>query len=141
MNDLLEEKIYVNEECQRLIRIVYRQYTILALLFFLTSLSATILEILRIYRFKDKVFDDSVNNFNFHIIPLIALFQIFLGIIQVYHYYNAVRFQKNAITESNQLLFNKSFLFYKRGNIFSMAVLLISLFYELVFLYQHLYLS
>jgi hypothetical protein len=139
MEDLLKEKIFVTEECERLIHTAYRQYNVMAVLFFFSSATSTFIQVLRFYKYKDMVFTDWVDDFNLRAYPLVAIFMTCLWVVEIVYYYYGIRYQKESITESNQLLFNRSFSYFKRGNTIAIVVMSISLACEFILAYEEVF--
>lgn len=139
MGDILSEKISVNEACEKSIHIIYRQYNAIALIYSLASLTALATQAIRFLKYRHQLFDNWLYVVNLQVIPFVFTLNVLIGVLQVYNYFNGVRYQRRAITESSQFFFNKSFVFFKRGNNYAIAALVISLLYELLFLYEEFY--
>lgn len=136
MQDILPEKIYVTAESERLIYSLFRQYKFIAIIYFLATTGAFVLEAVRMYKSYNSSFHGWVNIFNFRILPFIVTVQLVLGGIQVFYYYQAVRCQKKAAEHSDQKLFDRSFQNYKNGNNYAILVIFLNFLYISVFLFQ-----
>ena len=138
MEDLLAEKIHIDEKAEKYILIACRQYNFIAVVFVIASMLNLTIQSLRFLRASKISFHNWINIFNFYLLPFIVIAHVLLSLAQLYYYYNGVMYQKKAIAGSDQQLFTKSFRFYKNGNNFGIAALIISLSYVIVFIYQEM---
>ena len=136
MQDLLTEKVYVDGEGEKYISIACRQYNMIAVIFILTSFGNFTLQLLRFLKYSKETFHNWLNIFTFYVFPFIVVVQLCLSLAQLYYYYNGVKLQRKAIDGSDNQLFNKSFLFYKKGNSFGIVSMIIGLCYVAIFIYQ-----
>ncbi len=138
MEDKLTEKIYLDEEAERLILITFRQYKTVAVLWILISVITTIFLLSSIIKYQNHHFSSWGEIFDFKIYPYLYFLVVLLNLVLLFYYYNAIRCQSRAVKESNQVQFSKSFSLYKKGNYASIASLSVNLFTQSIFLYQQL---
>jgi len=136
MDDLLKEKIYIDEKGEEYISIACRQYNAIAIIFILVSAANLVLQLMRFFKYGKETYHNWINIFNFYIAPFIIITQVLLTLAQLYYYYNGVMSQKKALAGSDRSLFNKSFVLYRNGNSFGIASMLIGLIYLGIFIYQ-----
>lgn len=116
MEDIITERIVVDENCERLIRQNVIQYNYLAILFFLYSLFNFILVIARLIKNNALHNNTSVNHFYYLIYPLATLLNISLAVTSAVLHFKALRLQQSSIDQQQQYFFSKSFEYYRRGN-------------------------
>ncbi len=116
MEDIITERIVVDENCERLIRQNVIQYNYLAILFFLYSLINFILVIARLIKNNALHNNTSVNHFYYLIYPLATLLNISLAVTSAVLHFKALRLQQSSIDQQQQYFFSKSFEYYRRGN-------------------------
>jgi hypothetical protein len=138
MEDKLSDKIHIDEKSEELIRFNFRQYQVLTVLWILFSALSFAMGITRFTRYYRSRFTDWRDIFNLQVYAYIYLAMAILGLVQLYFYFNGIRYQKKAITESDQSLFTRSFQFYKTGNFISICLISVNLFCQAIFLYQEL---
>lgn len=138
MEDKLTEKIYVDEEAERLILLTFKQYKTVAILWILISVITTIFLLSSIIKYYNTHFSSWAEIFDFKIYPYLYFLVVLLNVVLLFYYYNAIRCQTRAIKEADQVQFSKSFSLYKKGNYVSIASLSVNLFTQSIFLYQQL---
>ncbi|MBL0181450.1 MAG: hypothetical protein IPP96_03780 [Chitinophagaceae bacterium] len=138
MEDKLTEKIYVDEEAEKLILFTFKQYKAVAILWTLISVITTIFLSASIIKHRNHHFSNWVETFDFKIYPYLYFVVVLLNLALLFYYYNAIKCQTKAMSESNQVEFSKSFSLYKKGNYVSIASLFVNLFTQSIFLYQQL---
>ena len=136
MQDLLKEKIYVDEQCEQLISIASRQYKIISVIGICLAIVSLINQGISYFKYAEQAFHKWINIFNFRIYPLMVVLQLGLVLAHLYIAYTAIGYQKNGLAESNQALFNKSFNYYRIGNNVSIIQIMIALAYQSVFLFE-----
>ncbi|MEP6712169.1 MAG: hypothetical protein ABJA37_07135 [Ferruginibacter sp.] len=135
MEDKLSEKIYFDESCESLIKQTSKQYDALALISTFYYFIMLLHQVLLYFKFRDKILANIRDTITVRILPFFILLQVLLALIQLYYYYNGINFQRKAVAESNQILFSRSFQYYKNGNVCSIFTLSMSLIYTSFYLY------
>lgn len=141
MDDKLIEKIHIDEESEKLIRFTFKQYRVMAVLWITISMAAFTVSVIRIIKYQNYPINNWLEFFNIKVYPALFFITTAASIFQLYNYYSAIKFQNRAISESDQHFFSKSFAFYKKGNLLSIVILCITLFSDLILLYQELQVS
>lgn len=135
MEDKLEEKLFVDKETGKLILFTFRQYRIIALIWIIISFVSTAISAVNLYIAAGYQPVDWTETINYKIIPWLYLLIILANAFMLYYYYNAIRSQKHAVTDSDPFLFSKSFLWYKKGNYASICGLFLNLVNDSLILY------
>lgn len=138
MDDKLTEKIYVDEESEKLIHFTFKQYRVMAFFWLIASALSLVVGVLRVINNYDYPFSNWFDVFNFKTYNYVFSAYTILGLFQLYYYFYGIKYQKRALEESNQKLFTKSFLYYKNANYLAIFGIGITIICESVFLIQEL---
>jgi len=137
MEDQLEENIYLDESAKKLILFTFRQYKVIAALWIALSIVSTAISILSLIVYRNIQPNNWTEIINYKFLPFLYLAIIITNVILLFHYYQANRAQKKAVTDFNQTLFVKSFEYYKTGNYVSICALILNLINSSFILYQN----
>jgi len=138
MEDLLSGKLYVDDESKKLIHANYRIYSIIAVLFTFTSLMSLCIYVFRYFRHANQDYKNWMNEFSFHLFPIIGITQIVLSCFQFYNFFKAVQCQHEAAGASDPLLFNNSFRYFIKGSRVALIIIATSFFNGLLIFYMEI---
>lgn len=135
MEDQLTERIYIDEEGEKLLNTNYQLSTVLIGFFILGSLISLVRGAMLLIKYHGKQFIGWKLIFNFQVLPFVMIVQAVLIFFQFYFFIKGIRVQKRALTEFDQALFNKSY-YYNRNYLYLVfPVVLINIFAGLIILY------
>ena len=141
MNDQLSDKIYIEPSSEKLITVCYRQVQAMAIIFVCASVFSVLINITHVVKYYPVKMGFTVEGIFFKVYPFYSSVELLLGLMQIYLIYKAVRSQKKALEQSDQLLFNRSFEYYKNGNKAALAVVSMTLITELFIFYKEVWLK
>ena len=135
MEDQLTERIYIDEEGEKLLNTNYQLSTVLIGFFILGSLISLVRGAMLLIKYHSKQFTGWKLIFNFQVLPFVMIIQAVLIFFQFYFFIKGIRVQKRALYEVDQALFNKSY-YYNRNYLYLVfPVVLINIFAGLIILY------
>ena len=135
MENLLSEKLVINDRCRLEISKTFTQFKNLSFIYILWAFVSGVRYIYMLVITLPKPYHTWRNIFNFKVYPVMYVAIMSLGILNTYYCLKAYSMQKKAVELSDETLFAESYVLFRKG-ISTAIILAVISFIATGFFYQ-----